>query len=743
MQYSNEDSAPGEEPEYEGLEHSDYLSMWREWADGYQKARKQSFRDQEYYDGDVKGNGEGHWLDTQLKVLADRNQAPITFNLVKRKINAIAGVEQRSRAEPRGLPRTPKDQYAAEVVTDSLRYLKEQTRLPMTSANGFMDALIAGYTASEIKGAADSVTESLIEWRDFFFDPRSRYFDFTDARFLGIAKWIDQDVAIATYAGPEIEPPQIAPRPEDPMQALQWAAEAQAVLAQYQAAKERRAKIVAAIEATAANSGGAGGTADDIDYEDHPIDGFGDPKRKRVFIVDMWHQDPRKGWFRCVFTGQGKLFTQQATLIEKDQWGKKTRTHPIKAFSLYVSKNGWRYGEVRGLRSPQDEVNSRRSKALHLLTLTLLIYEPGVFQDGEIEKVRGELKRPDGVIEARDVAKVRLERNIDLAAGQQRLGEEARAFMEMEGPNPQLQGEQGRATSGRAVLALQQAGLGQLGPIFDRFHDWEDRRYRAYWFRVQQFWTAPMYVRVTDDKNAAKFAAVNGAHVLDEQGQPKRRPPQAGAMPMPQRGPGGQPPMSQAAPMIGHNGGPAIDPAEFETGPMLAELDMDIIIDRAPEAATLQAEQFESLSQMAQAGVLGPPNPEVSRLLITASALPNKSELLDMLDKQAQAPKQPDQGQMLELKELAAKIELLIAQRDKTRAETAKTGAEIPKVHAEAATAGAEARTANVDATMNEIGASNALMLGASAYGAVAPPAAAETGALGLPPSEANGPPPV
>lgn len=759
-----------QEPEYEGLDHSDYLKKWREAVDVYSDPRKQHFEDEAIYDGDVKGTGEGHWSLDELSKLAGRNQPPVVFNLVKNKINAIAGVEQRARSEPRAMPRTPKDQYAAEIATDALRFIKDQTRWESIKADAFLDALKVGFAAIEIGGEEDTVPITPIDWKDFFFDPHSRRPDFSDAQYLGTAKWLDKSVALATYVPPEpprpqpLPPPQIPPQPLDPAQLPQWAAMAQGIVAQYQAAQAHQAneyrqamaerqKIIDAIENTVADSGAMAARGDD--FEDRPLNAFGDSKRNRIFIIDMWHRDANKGWFRCVFTGQGKLYSEEAEHVEVDAWGRKTKTHPIKAFSLYVSRDLWRYGEVRGLRSPQAEYNARRSKALHLLTLSQFFYEPGALVDGDVEKTRRELATPDGAIAVTGIDKYRIERNIDLARGQQELGAEARAFIEMQGPNPQLQGEQGRATSGRAVLALQQAGLGQLGPIFDRLYDWELRCYRAMWSRVQQYWTAPKYVRVTDDKNAAKFAAVNGAPVLDENGRPKMR--QAPAMPQGMGAEmgasgmiGGMAPMQpamQPQAMFGHNGGPPMGPEDMgESGPMLAELDMDIVVDRAQEAATLQAEQFETLSQLAQAGVLGPPNPETARLIITASALPTKTQLLDMLDKAAQAPQQPDPAQMAQLKELAAKVELLIAQKDKTRAETAKIGAEIPKTQAETAHTQAKARTENVAATMNKVAAPQAPRLGGSDFMFAPPPndpAAGELpGALGLPPSTANGPPP-
>jgi len=346
VQYSD-DSAPNEEAEYEGLDFDRYKTWWRESVDGYSDAREQHIRDEEYYDGDVKGTGWGHWTDAQLATLLGRKQPPVTRNMIRDEINAICGVEQRSRSEPRALPRTPKDQKSAEIATDSLRYVKERTRWSNIKAERFLDAVKIGYAAVEIGGAEDSVPITPIPWREFFFDPRSRAHDFSDARYLGVAKWLDEDVAIATYAGPEIPPPQmppqpqVPPQPQDPAFAAEWARMAQAMIGQWQAQvaaiqaahmKEvaRRAKIVETIESTIAGGGSTNISAEEDNFEDRPSTVFCDEKRRRVFVIDMWHQDAKNGWYRCVFTGNGKLFTQPAKHVETDQWGRKRKVHPIR-----------------------------------------------------------------------------------------------------------------------------------------------------------------------------------------------------------------------------------------------------------------------------------------------------------------------------------------------------------------------------------------------------------------------------
>ncbi len=758
MQYSEEQPEQAE-PEYEGLDFGQYKNWWQEAVDTYAPARAQHIRDEEYYDGDVAGDGYGHWTRKQLQTLLNRNQPPVTRNFICRKVNGISGVEQRTRSEPRALPRTPKDQKAAEIATDCLRFIKEKTRWSNIKAERVLEGVKIGYAAVEVLGAEDHVPVNAIQWKEFFFDPRSRAFDFSDARYLGVAKWLDLDVAKATYAGPEIPQPQlppqpaIQPQPMEPALQMQWAQMAQQTLMAWQAQVQqiqqayetevaRRQKIIETLEGTAEGQGSDTMNAD-ISFEDRPSGTWCDSKRRRVFIVDMWHADPKHGWYRCVFTGGGKLFTQPSPYKEKDQWGRVRPVHPIQAFSIHVSKDLWRYGEVRGMRPAQDEVNFRLSKKIDILYRQQLFYVPGSFEEQDVEAVRREIAKADGVIAVRDINGFKIEKNLDVAMAMDAAMAEAMRFLDLEGANPELQGRGPSGQSGRAILARQQAGLGQLGPIFDRIYDWELRCYRAMWSRVQQFWTAPMYVRVTDDKNAARFAAVNGAPVVNtDNGNAPQRPEDGAAPAMP-------PQMPQGGPMMGGAMAPG-QPPQQETGPILAELDMDIILDRAQEAATLQAEQFEALVQLAQSGVLGPPNPETARMLITASALPSKSELLDMLDKMAAKPQGPTPEQKAQLETLAKKIEQIVAQTNKTKAETAKIlGADIPGAHADAALTSAQARTENVNATMTELTAGDALALrdfmqagGGAAFNFPPMAAASPPGALGSPPSEANGPPP-
>ena len=62
-----------------------------------------------YYHGD-------QWTEAELAVLKRRKQPPLTKNYIVRKINAVVGVVEKLRQDPKAYPRTPQHERGAEVA---------------------------------------------------------------------------------------------------------------------------------------------------------------------------------------------------------------------------------------------------------------------------------------------------------------------------------------------------------------------------------------------------------------------------------------------------------------------------------------------------------------------------------------------------------------------------------------------------------------------------------------------------
>ena len=302
---------------------------------------------------------------------------------------------------------------------------------------------------------------------------------------------------------------------------------------------------------------------------------------------------------------------------------------------------------VRDMRGPQDEFNKRRIKLLHMLnTRQLRVTEQGYEVDKDFAST--EAAKPNGVIPfGYDVVP-----QTDMSSGQFQLLGEAAGEMERMGPNPAVLGRQGENSSGRAQLVRQQAGLTELAVVFGGIEGWELRVYRAMWARVQQFWTGPMFVRVTDDENAAQFVAIN---------EPQHGPPMVG-----------QDPETGMAmiyrPVLGYKN-------------QIAEMDVDITLDTVPDTANLQQEQFQTLAELAK--MYGPQEVPFEDMLLLSS-IPDKSKIIEKRKaraeeaQQGQGPQQQlaMQGAVTELQNTEADTELKKAQAQKALADASRATVE-------------------------------------------------------------------
>lgn len=419
--------------------------LYREARDNTDKARKEADNAQNYYDNK-------QWTSKQIQVLRDRKQPEIWINRIAPAVNGILGVLEQGETDPRAFPRNEQDQDAAEVATDALRYASENARWGRCKLSAAKTYLISGIGAVivEVDENRDPLPR-VIRHGEFIYDPHSRDPDFSDARFMGIAKWMYVDLVKKDYPEADIDPAALSP------QGLQW------------------------------------------DDEDKPQDVWTDTKRNRVLVCELYVSE--QGWQRVVFWGGGIL--EEGPSPYNDEKGKPA--NPIEAQSCFVDLDNARYGIVKAMVPIQDEINMRRSRLLHLANSRQVRITDlnGPEQDADV--IRAEAARPDGVLPAG----VEPAMTGDLQSAQVALLQESKSELERMGPNPAVLGQGHSGASGRAQLVRQQAGLTELTPALGGIEDLELRVYRQIWARIKQFWDEPKLVRVTDEIGAAKFMTMN------------------------------------------------------------------------------------------------------------------------------------------------------------------------------------------------------------------------------------------
>jgi hypothetical protein len=547
----------------DNVKQDDALATLVQWYEAAEQStadsRQECERDRDYRNG-------VQWTDAEVAELRKRKQPVITIDRIGPKIDFLLGMEQQHRADPKAWPRTPKEEDGANAATDALRYVMDSQRWDRTRTDCFDSHIVEGQCGVDVR-VVEKYGEECIEvvpimWDRMFADPHSRSRNFADAKYKGQFLWMDLEDA-----------------------------------------RERWPGKIEAIDATVASEPvGSGDTSSDV-----PRTRWADPKRKRVRIVEMWTREEGKVYYSA-FTKAGILDRMESPYVDEE--GK-----PEDGFvfgSCFIDRDGNRFGVVRRWISLQDEINKRRSKALHLMNVRQVKAEKGAVND--VNKARQELAKPDGFIEVTPGMEFEVLDTGDMAKAQFDLLQEAKSEIDAVGVNAALSGKEDRVMSGRALMARSEQGLNELGPVFDSFKQFQLDVYRKVWNRVRQFWTAEKWVRVTDDEKNVKFVGLNQPLTMGEQLLDEHR----------KQGQRITPEMEQQAKM---------DPRMQQVVGIrnkVAELDVDITIDDVPATASLQIEQFQTLSDIAPHAATMPP--PLFKALIQASSLRNKDQIIASLE---------------------------------------------------------------------------------------------------------------
>jgi len=292
-----------------------YKRYFEDARDANDKQRSEALIDRDYFDGH-------QWTEEERRALEARKQPALYFNEVKIAIRGLIGVWEQGETDPRAWPRNPQDEQSADVATKVLRYIKDQTEWADKRTYCALNFFIEGTTAVHIGVDANNRPQiEQIKYEEFFHDPRSRALDFTDARYMGIGKWMFAEDLAALYP-------------------------------------DQRDGIMSSLDA-----GVTLGTAGDT-FADRP-EGEGlatewvDGRLRRVFVAEMYHREGGQ-WMRCVFWGRGLLDAGPSPYLDKD--GKPACA--IKARSCYIDRDNWMQARrLTSTRTGSPRALSRRARA--------------------------------------------------------------------------------------------------------------------------------------------------------------------------------------------------------------------------------------------------------------------------------------------------------------------------------------------------------------------------------------------
>ena len=551
-------------------EHAKLIRWVNESDQATQESREISEKSRNYYDSN-------QWSSDERAKLKAQKQAATVINRIKPKMDTLMGLEKSAKTTAKAYPRTPKHEKGAEAATEAIRFVLQDNSFDQARSACWENILIEGTCGAEVivkpKGDDFKVIIRHLMWDRLIYDAHSRRKDFSDARYLGQVVWMDYDEAVALY-----------PDAKDVLESMQ-----------------------------------AGSST----YEDQPR--WMDNTRRRVKIVELYYRRADgEMWYACFTYGGYCEAPKKSPYVNEEgetEW-------PYEFASPFVTREGGRYGAVMQLLDVQDEINKRRSKALHLMSVRQVRGERGAVED--VNKARAELARPDGYIETTPGMEFEILKTGDMATAQFQLLSEAKMEIDQVGANAATQGKDRTVQSGVALRERQQAGQTEIGPMFDVLRYWQLRIYRKVWNRIRQYWKAEKWIRVTDDETKLRWVGLNKpvtqGELMLQQAQSQGAPPEM---------------LQQLQQRI------AMDPTMQQvvsTENDIAELDVDIIITEVPDVLTAQIEDFQVLGEMVKSGFPMPP-----LAVIEASPLSNKDKIIRMMKEGPQlSPEHQKQMQQMQ-----------------------------------------------------------------------------------------------
>lgn len=556
-----------------------------------------------FYDGDQLSEEE-------KVVLKERGQPEVVINRIKPKIDGILGVELASRVMLKAFDRGEQDFETAKFVTEALRYVEYHTDFETQESLAFEDVLKSGraWYEKELCWEDDELEPDILLKTacndDMFLDRYCRQDDLSDAKHIQKSVWTDlidsqelfpnaKEALEDAVKDPDTLEGQVGKLNQNrPDQYKQPGSDMEGLTPEYVDYKRSRLRLITTYyrepyRATYATAKGLG-TQDITQMSEADV-----KKLKNNFSgVVIWSSLS----FRLnVATWCASAILEKKTNIRpKDREAK----FPFVLVPGYLTRGEKRipYGYIKQMMDPQREVNKRRSKMLHLLNVNQILMEEGAVDD--VEKTRREVARADGVVVYRKDFQFQIQRGAELANPHFSLLQESKSEIDEAGINREIQGLPSDVKSGRAIELRQQQATQVIRKLFSNLRAARRRAFELVLDDMQQHWTGEKLVRITDDPEAGKL-------VLNKRAKDP-------------------------------NTGEEIIINNLSLGKY------DVILEEAPDTLNLQNEQFSELVRLAEAKL-----PIPADMIIEASSLPNKKQLLNRLQQQAQAQKQMQQ-QMLQ-----------------------------------------------------------------------------------------------
>lgn len=542
------------------------------------------------------------WSEDDKAALTEKGRPALTINKIRPHLNILSGYQRVNRYEVNFEPRTSDDFESCELRKGVTKYIMDNCDYNDVESAVFMDGIIGGigwfhvfydwdYTAME-----GEIDIERISPFDIYTDPEARKPDYSDAKFLCRAKWVDKDELCDIY-------------PEH----------ADDILSEFRRydMDEKEADMV--------------GT--------EPL--WYNRDLKKVRLIECWYKEREMQTRYMMADGtisdvpppiptviaspfQVPVDKVRLAVIMGDIKLEEMDSPYQHGFFPFVPFTLYHYGEgdvpcgvVRDVKDPQREINKKRSQILHILNTqgnSGLITETTAMTEEQQERYRKYGSKPGAIIEVNDgtLAGGRI-REIQPSAppvGLIQSAQESEADIpKITGINESMLGISSPQQSGRAIELNQRQAVTNIAPFFDNLR--KSKRaivqqlwgYKGHKGLIPQYYTEEKVFRIVGKTGEEQFVTVNQ--------QVQVQDPQTG----------------QLITTVLND---------------LSQGNYDVIISDTPYSVSQRQGQFWALVDAVSK--LGLPASIIFDKLIELSDIPDKQEIIQRLQsqqQQANAPQEP------------------------------------------------------------------------------------------------------
>ena len=181
---------------------SDGIGKYRQWfreaVDASDKWRQEAQEDYDFVTGK-------QWSEDDRRRLEESGRPALVINRIKPLINVLSGYQRLNRYDIDFLPRTSDDMDICTVRKGMTKYILDRSNYDAEESAAFMDAAISGvgWLAVGYRFRDDLTDgEAYVHREDpfgIYVDPEAHKTDFSDAKYICRAKWVDKDELISVY----------------------------------------------------------------------------------------------------------------------------------------------------------------------------------------------------------------------------------------------------------------------------------------------------------------------------------------------------------------------------------------------------------------------------------------------------------------------------------------------------------------------------------------------------------------